>query len=78
MKKAVVTGVNRLTGEREEISGVHSPAVCKRMAEVLMKVPAKKQAHLRLRVDGKPWKEEWLKFSDGGGKSGPSSVVSSR
>ncbi len=76
MKKSVVTGVNRLTGDREEISGVHSPAVCKRMAEVLMKVPANKRTHLRLKVVEKPWKEEWLKFSDGGGKSVPSPVVS--
>jgi hypothetical protein len=77
MRKAVVTGVSRLSGERENISGFHSHAVCKRMVEVLMKVPAKKRAHLRLRVDLIPWKEEWLRFSDGGGKSCPSSVVSS-
>lgn len=72
--KFVVTGVSRLSGERESISRVHSHAVCTRMAEVLMKVPAKKRAHLRIRVERIPWQEEWLPFS-GGGKSVPASVV---
>ena len=68
-RKYVVTAVSRLSGERERISGPVSEDLAIRLKLDLKRKRACYRPYIRIRVMPFPYKEEWLPFPRGGGKT---------
>lgn len=52
-KKYVVTGINKLSGERMAITSPHSQKVCQRMRDALAAKTHRYSAYIRLKVEPK-------------------------
>ena len=70
-----ITGVNRLTGCRELVSGAMPKELAVERCSSLMAIPARRRPYLRLKVVQLPYEEGSLNFK-GGGKSPLPLVVS--
>lgn len=73
--KYIVTGINRLTGQRERISNPLSASTAIRKKRELLGSPARGRPYKYIVIKPFPFEEEWLKFPDGGGRIAPASIV---
>ena len=70
----VVTGINRLTGQRERISSPLPEGTALMKKRQLLDTPARGRPYTYIKIRPFPFEEERLRFLDGGGKI-PASVV---
>ena len=73
-KRYVITGINRLTREREDISRPFDAAKAEKIFDEERRKPSRRRTFIYLKLREYPYREESLKCS-GGGKSVHSSVV---
>lgn len=67
--KYVVTGINKLSGQRGRISNPLSPSTAIRKKKALLDTPARGRPYKYIKIKPFPFEEEWLRFMDGGVKS---------
>ena len=75
MAKYVVTGINKLTGQRERISNPISASTAIEKKRQLMASPARGRPFKYIKIRPFPFEEEWIIFPDGGGKNIQASIV---
>ena len=68
MMKYIVTGINRLSGQRERISNPLSADTAIRKKRALLESPARGRPFKYIRIKPFPFEEEWLRFENGGGR----------
>ena len=61
-KKYVVTGINKLTGQRESISNPLSESIAIKKKGELLASPTRGRPYKYIRIHPFPFEEEWLKF----------------
>ena len=67
MMKYVITGINKLTGQREKISNPLSESTAIEKKRLLLASPARGRPLKYIRIKPFPFEEEWLRFENGGG-----------
>ena len=67
-QKYIVTGINRLSGQRERISNPLSADTAIRKKRALLESPARDRPFKYIRIKPFPFEEEWLRFENGGGR----------
>ena len=75
MMKYVITGINKLTGQRERISNPLSESTAIGKKRLLLASPARGRPFKYIRIKPFPFEEEWLRFENGGGRSVFASLV---
>lgn len=74
-KKYVVTGINKLTGQRERISKPLSCSTAIEKKRQLLATPARGRPYKYVKIRPFPYEEEWIMFPDWGGKNFQASIV---
>ena len=74
-QKYVVTGINKLTGQRERISNPLSASTAIRKKKELLKSKACGRPYKYIRILPFPYEEEWLQFQYGWGEILHASLV---
>lgn len=74
-QKYVVTGINKLTGQRERISNPLSDSTAIEKKRQLLASPARGRPYKYIRIRPYPFEEEWIRFPDGGGNNIQASIV---
>ena len=67
-QKFIVTGINKLTGQRERISNPLSESTAIEKKRLLLASPARGRPFKYIRIKPFPFEEEWLRFENGGGR----------
>ena len=75
MMKYVITGINKLTGQREKISNPLSESTAIEKKRLLLASPARGRPLKYIRIKPFPFEEEWLRFENGGGRFTFASLV---
>ena len=65
-QKFIVTGINKLTGQRERISNPLSESTAIEKKRLLLASPARSRPFKYIRIKPFPFEEEWLRFENGG------------
>ena len=66
-QKYVVTGINKLTGQREIISNPLPESTATGKKRQLLDTPARGRPYKYIKIRPFPYEEEWIRFPDGGG-----------
>lgn len=74
-QKYVITGINKLTGQRERISNPLSESTAIEKKRHLLASPARGRPYKYIKILPFPYEEEWICFPDGGGKNFQASIV---
>ena len=74
-QKYVVTGINKLTGQRERISNPLSDSTAIEKKRQLLASPARGRPYKYIKIRPFPYEEEWIRFPDGGGNNIQASIV---
>jgi len=74
-QKYVITGINKLTGQRERISNPLSESTAIEKKRLLLASPARGRPYKYIKIHPFPYEEEWICFPDGGGKNFQASIV---
>lgn len=74
-QKYVVTGINKLTGQRERISNPLSDSTAIEKKRQLLASPARGRPYKYIKIRPFPYEEEWIRFPDGGGNNFQASIV---
>lgn len=65
-QKYVITGINKLTGQRERISNPLSESTAIEKKRQLLASPARGRPYKYIKILPFPYEEEWICFPDGG------------
>lgn len=74
-QKYVVTGINKLTGQKERISNPLSESTAIEKKRQLLASPARGRPYKYIKIRPFPYEEEWIRFPDGGGNNIQASIV---
>ena len=74
-QKYVVTGINKLTGQRERISNPLSDSTAIEKKRQLLASPARGRPYKYIKIRPFPYEEDWIRFPDGGGNNIQASIV---